>query len=86
MTERGPNIIGTMSERESMEAFVEGAKQCVSAAHEMAKEFTDPEWYETAAMIESIRVNGIKLSNMKAMNRLETAMAANIKTAKFAPK
>lgn len=84
MTER-KNIIGTMTERESMEAFVEGAKKCASAARELAVACSDPEWEETAGMLDAMRVNGVKLSQMKSMSRLETLMAANMKTAKYRP-
>lgn len=70
---------GTMGERESMEAFVDGAKKASSAARELSREFTDPEWEETAIMLDAIRVSGIKLSEMKSMNRLETLMAMNMK-------
>lgn len=80
MTNERQNIIGTMSERESIEAFVDGAKKASSAAHELAREFNDPDWIETARMLDAMRVNGIKLSEMKSMNRLETLMAANMKT------
>jgi len=71
---------GTMSERESIEAFIEGAKKASSAAREMAKEYNDPEWEETARMLDGMRVNGVQLSGMRGMSRLETLMAASIKT------
>lgn len=71
---------GAMNERESVEAFVEGAKSAASAAREMAKEFTDPEWLETANMLDAICRSGVELSKMRSMSRLETMMAANIKT------
>lgn len=71
---------GSMNERESIEAFVEGAKKAASAARELASEFTDPEWTSTADMLDAMRVNGVKLSQMKSMSRLETLMAANMKT------
>ena len=71
---------GTMNDKESREAFVEGALKASSAAREMAKEYADPEWEETAAMLDGMRVNGVKLFGMQAMSRIETMMAANIKT------
>lgn len=71
---------GVMSENESMEAFIDGAKKASSAAREMAVEYTDPEWHDTAAMLDAMRVNGVKLSQMKSMTRFETAMAMQMKT------
>jgi len=76
---------GEMSERESIEAFVEGAKKAASAAREMAAEFHDKEWEDTAVMLDGMRVNGTKLSGMRGMSRLETLMGANIKQQKFIP-
>lgn len=81
MAEDRKNIIGTMSERESIEAFIQGAKKCASAARELAKDTEDAEWEERANMLDSIRENGVKLANMRGMSRLETLMAANIKQA-----
>ena len=69
----------TMSERESLEAFVEGAKKCASAARELASETKNPEWADIAGLLDSMRDGGEKLSRMKSMSRLETLMAANIK-------
>lgn len=71
---------GVMNERESIEAFVECSKSAASAAREMAKEFTDKEWAETANMLDAICNSGLELSKMRSMSRLETMMAANIKT------
>lgn len=71
---------GTMSEQESIEAFFEGAKSAASAAREMAKEFSDPEWIDTANMLEGMCVSGMELAKMRSMSRLETLMAANMKT------
>lgn len=71
---------GAMNERESIEAFIDGAKSAASAAREMADEFVDKEWSDTADMLEGIRVSGEKLFKMRAMSRLETLMAANMKT------
>ena len=76
---------GKMSERESIEAFIEGAKKAASAAREMAATFDDKEWEDTAQMLDGIRINGVKLSQMRGMSRLEAMMAANIKTQKFIP-
>jgi len=76
---------GEMSERESIEAFIEGAKKASSAAREMAGVFDDKEWEDTALMLDGIRVNGVKLSQMRSMSRLETLMAAEIKQKKFIP-
>jgi hypothetical protein len=76
---------GAMTERESIEAFVEGAKKAASCAREMAAEFDDKDWEDTARMLDGMRVNGVKLSQMRGMSRLETMMAANIKQQKFIP-
>lgn len=80
MTNERKNIIGKMNERETMEAFCEGARKAASAARELAKDCDDPEWAERANFLDMIRENGIKLANMRAMSRLETLMAANIKS------
>ena len=69
-----------MSEKDSIKAFVDGAKQAASAAREMAKETTTKEWEDTATFMDAMRVNAQKLSNMKAMTRIENALAAQIKT------
>lgn len=79
MAEERKNISGTMTERESLEAFNEGAKQAASAARELGRDNEDAEWEERAKMLDMIRENGTKLANMKAMSRLETLLAANIK-------
>lgn len=74
---------GAMNERETIEAFIEGAKKASSAAREMADAFDDNEWEQTACMLDGMRINGVKLSQMRGMSRLETLMAANIKQQKF---
>jgi hypothetical protein len=75
----------TMSERESLEAFVEGAKKSASAARELAKLCANGDWSNLAEVLDAMRVNGVKLSQMKSMSRVETLMAANIKQQKFLP-
>lgn len=70
----------TMSERESLEAFVDGAKKAAYAARELAKELDSSDWISTAEMLEAIRDNGVQLSRMKSMSRFETMMAASLKT------
>lgn len=81
MTIKGSVVRPTekMSERETMEAFIEGAKKSASAARELAKETQDPHWLNVAGTLESMSDGGQKLANMKSMNRLETLMAASIK-------
>lgn len=71
---------GTMSERESLRAFCDGAKKSASAVRELAKELDNSEWIKTAEMLDAMRLTGIKLTEMKSMSRLETLMAANIKS------
>lgn len=80
MSNERKNIIGTMNDQESIQAFIEGAKKCASAARELARDNDDPEWVERANMLDLIRENGVKLANMKSMSRLETLMAANMKS------
>lgn len=70
---------GVMTEYESIEAFCDGLLKCASAARELARETENPDWIQTSAMLDAMRVNGVKLSKMKSMSRLETMMAANIK-------
>jgi hypothetical protein len=69
-----------MSEQDSVNAFIDGAKMAASAARELAKETGAPEWHDNAAFLEQMGVNGKKLSQMKAMTRLENAMAAQLKS------
>lgn len=76
---------GEMTERESIEAFIEGAKKAASSAREMAITFDDKEWEDTARMLDGMRVNGVQLSQMRGMSRLETLMAAEIKQKRFIP-
>jgi len=75
----------TMSERESLEAFIEGAKKAASAARELGKESNNSDWRNLSDLLDGMRINGEKLSQMKSMSRLETLMAANIKSQKFIP-
>lgn len=70
----------TMSERESMEAFVDGAKKAAYAARELAKELDSADWVAAADMLEAIRDSGVQLSRMRSMSRFETLMAASMKT------
>jgi hypothetical protein len=70
---------GEMSERDSMEAFVEGAKKAASAAKELAKACNSVEWENVVTTLNALRDGGRQLANMRSMSRLETLMAANIK-------
>lgn len=74
-----------MTERETMEAFIEGCRKCASAARELATECQNPEWDLVATTLDSMCIGGKQLADMKAMNRLETLMAANLKTAPYKP-
>lgn len=68
-----------MTEYETLEAFVEGAKKSSSAAMELAKECDDPTWREIAGLLQALGINGLKLSKMRSMSRLEKEMAMAIK-------
>ena len=85
MSER-KNIIGVMTERESIEAFTDAAKKTAYHAREMATILEDPGWEEMAQMLEALGVNGKKLSQMKSMTRMETLMAANLKATPYNPR
>lgn len=74
-----------MNERETMETFCDGLGKCASAARELAIACNNPEWDSVAGTLEAICVGGKKLADMKAMNRLETLMAANIKSTPYKP-
>lgn len=74
-----------MTERETMEAFREGLGKSASAARELAAETKNPEWADIAVTLESMRHGGKQLADMRAMNRLETAMALNMKGAAYKP-
>lgn len=68
-----------MSERETMEAFVDGSKKAASAAKELAIACSNPEWDTVVHTLNAMRDGGRQLANMRSMSRLETLMAANIK-------
>lgn len=74
-----------MSERDTMNAFIDGAKKASYAARELAKECADPSWFTVATTLEAMLDGGKKLADMKSMSRLETLMAANMKTAPYKP-
>lgn len=70
-----------MTEQDSMKFFTNGLRKSCSAARELAKECDDQQWNEVAKMLEAMLENGVKLSQMRAMSRVEQLMAANIKMA-----
>ena len=70
----------TMTERETMEALTDNLKKAASCFRELAKEFHNEEWNICAHTAEMFSVNCVKLANMKAMNKFETAMALNLKS------
>lgn len=74
---------GIMTERESIDAFADGTRKCASAAKELAKICEDPEWATVATTFECMRENGITLSRMKSMSRIETLQALNLKSKPF---
>ena len=74
-----------MNDRETMQAFIDGAKKAASAARELAVACDDPSWETVAATLDSMRIGGKKLADMKAMSRFETLMAANLKSTPFKP-
>lgn len=73
-----------MSERESIESFCEGAKKAYSAAMELAP-IDGAEWINIANTLRAMHDGGKQLADMRSMSRLETLMAANIKTASHKP-
>lgn len=81
MTIKGSVVAPTeeMSERDSINAFIDGASKAISAANELAKETQNPEWINAASTLEAMRIGVKKLFDMKAMTRFETLMAANLK-------
>lgn len=74
-----------MTERETMEAFLDGSSKAASAARELATECDDPSWATVAETLDALRVGGKQLADMRSMSRLETLMAANMKTAPYKP-
>jgi hypothetical protein len=68
-----------MSERDSMNAFIDGAAKAISAAKELAKATKNPEWINVAETLEAMRIGCRKLFDMKSMSRFETLMAASLK-------
>ena len=74
-----------MTERETMEAFVDGARKAASAARELSIACDDPSWETVAGTLDAMRHGGKQLMDMKSMSRLETLMAANMKAAPYMP-
>lgn len=74
-----------MTEGETMESFCDGLSMCASAARELATECQNPEWADIANTLDAMKDGGKKLLNMKAMSRLETLMATNLKTTPYKP-
>lgn len=70
-----------MSEADSMRVFVDGLKKSMSCARELARACEDPLWLDTANMLEAMLTNGIQLSKMRSMTRIEQLQAANLKLA-----
>lgn len=69
-----------MSERDSINAFIDGARMAISAAKEIAEEHKSSEWMTVAETLEAMRQGGKKLSEMRSMSRFETLMAASLKS------
>lgn len=74
-----------MSERETIESFCEGLSKCASAARELAIETDNPEWAMVATTLDSLRVGGKQLANMRSMSRIETMLAAQMKSTPYKP-
>jgi hypothetical protein len=68
-----------MSEKDSIDAFVDGAKRAISAAKELAKKRNEPEWITIAETLNAMAHGGKKLSEMKAISRFENLMACSLK-------
>ena len=68
-----------MSERDSINAFCDGAAKAISAAKELAAATNNPEWVTAGATLDAMRVGAKKLFDMKAMTRFETLMASSLK-------
>ncbi len=75
----------SMTERDSINAFCDGARKAISAARELAKDTDNPDWIIVATTLEAMAQGGKQLFDMKAMSRLETLMAANMKAAPYKP-
>lgn len=74
-----------MNEKDSMNAFLDGARRACFAARELAKELQNPDWETVAVTLECMAVNGQKLFHAKSMSRLETLMAAQMKIDPYKP-
>lgn len=75
----------TMTERDTIRAFCEGAKKSAAAARELAKELNSAEWMNVALTMDAMEIGGAKLYDMKQMSRFETLMAANMKSSQYKP-
>ncbi len=70
----------TMTERDTMEAILDGLLKSASAAREFANVARDEQWNEVATTLDAFR-HGIKqLADMRAMSRFETLMACSLKS------
>lgn len=74
-----------MTERDSINAFIDSSKKASYAARELAKACQDPSWETVAVTLESMCIGAKKLFDMKAMSRFETLMAADLKTRPYQP-
>ena len=74
-----------MSEKETIEAFCDGAKRASMAAKELAKELDSIEWSNIVSTLEAMAIGGRQLYEAKSMSRFETLMAANMKAAPYNP-
>jgi len=72
-----------MTESEGIRAFCNALKKSASAAREMAALLEDASWAETADLLDSMRENGVRLSKMRAMTRIESLQALNLKSGAF---
>lgn len=75
----------TMSEKDTIRAFSDGARKACYAARELANELNSAEWLNVAMTLEAMEDGGRKLYDMKQMSRFETLMAANMKASQYNP-
>lgn len=71
--------VETMTERDTINAFIDGSKKSAYAARDLAKETNNPEWANVAITLEAMAMGGKELFDMKAMSRFETMMACDLK-------
>lgn len=63
---------GSVSEKESMEYFIDGLKQASSAARQLAMLQSHGIWADISKMLDEMNNSGVRIANSKPLSRQET--------------